>query len=101
MTEQLSDADRSVLSSELEQAIQSFLNDTVNIEFNTRDDGNEKVLEIITTSAPEIGVTEQPDGDTEDNDDEDQEGNDDDSSNNNGTDTSEFFDGGANGTFFE
>ena len=51
MTEELSDVDRSMLISELEQAIQSFLTDTVNVEFGTRDDGNEKVLTITTASA--------------------------------------------------
>ena len=104
MTEELSDVDRSVLTSELEQAIQSFLTDTVNVEFDTRDDGNEKVLTITTASALAETLEEQPEEDTEDNDNEDQEDNDDGnegSSNNNGTDNSEFFDGGANGTFVE
>lgn len=40
--------------------IQSFLTDTVNVEFDTREDGNEKVLTITTTSAPtETGITEE------------------------------------------
>lgn len=60
MTEELSDVDRSVLISELEEAIQSFLTDTVNVEFDTRDDGNERVLTITTTSAPtEPKITEE------------------------------------------
>jgi hypothetical protein len=42
LTEEVSDVDRSLLISELEQAIQSFLTDNVNVEFDTRDDGNEK-----------------------------------------------------------
>jgi hypothetical protein len=78
MTEELSDVDRSVLISELEQAIQSFLTDTANVEFDTRDDGNEKVLTITTTSALAETLEKQPEEDTEDNDNEDQDGNDDD-----------------------
>jgi hypothetical protein len=100
MTEELSDVDRSVLISELEQAIQSFLTDTVNVEFDTRDDGNESVLTITTARALAETPEEQP---GEDTDNEDQEGNDDDndsSSNNNRADNGTFFDG-ANGTFFE
>jgi hypothetical protein len=61
MTEEVSDVDRLLLISELEQAIQSFLTDNVIVEFDTRDDGNEKVLTITTTSAPtEAGITEEP-----------------------------------------
>ena len=100
MTEELSDVDRSVLISELEQAIQSFLTDTVNVEFDTRDDGNEWVLTITTARALAETPEEQP---GEDTDNEDQEGNDDDndsSSNNNRADNGTFFDG-ANVTFFE
>jgi hypothetical protein len=60
LIEEVSDVDRSLLLSELEQAIQSFLTDNVNVEFDTRDDGNEKVLAITTTSAPtETGITEE------------------------------------------
>jgi len=79
LTEEASGVNRSLLISDLEQAIQSFLTDTVNVEFDTREDGNEKVLTITTTSAPtETGITEeQPVEDTEDrgDDNEDQEGN--------------------------
>ena len=78
MTEELSDVDKLVLTSELEQVIQSFLTDTVNVEFDTRDDGNEKVLTVTTVSALAETPEEQPEEDTEDNDNEDQEGNDDD-----------------------
>jgi hypothetical protein len=60
LTEEVSGVDRSLLISDLEQAIQSFLTDTVNVEFDTREDGNEKVLTIITTNAPtETGITEE------------------------------------------
>ena len=60
LTEEVSDVDRSLLISDLEQAIQIFLTDNVNVEFDTRDDGNEKVLTITTTSAPtETGITEE------------------------------------------
>jgi UTP:GlnB (protein PII) uridylyltransferase len=60
LTEEVSGVDRSLLISDLERAIQSFLTDTVNVEFDTRDDGNEKVLTITTTSAPtEPGSTEE------------------------------------------
>jgi hypothetical protein len=80
LTEETSGVDRSLLISDLEQAIQSFLTDTVNVEFDTRDDGNEKELTITTTSAPtETGITEeQPvDEDTsDDNGDENGNGND-------------------------
>ena len=79
LTEEVSDVDRSLLISELEQAIQSFLTDTVNVEFDTRDDGNEKVLTITTTSAPtETGITEeQSEEDTgDDNDNDNGNGND-------------------------
>jgi biopolymer transport protein ExbD len=100
MTEELSDVDRSVLISELEQAIQSFLTDTVNVEFDTRDGGNERVITITTARALAETPEEQP---GEDTDNEDQEGNDDDndiSSNNNRADNGTFFDG-ANMTFLE
>ncbi|MFZ0742331.1 MAG: hypothetical protein WAM54_12125 [Nitrososphaeraceae archaeon] len=80
LTEEASGIDRSLLISDLEQAIQSFLTDTANVEFDTRDDGNEKVLTITTTSAPtETGITEeQPvDEDTsDDNGDDNGNGND-------------------------
>jgi hypothetical protein len=80
LTEEASGVDRSLLISDLEQAIQSFLTGTVNVEFDTRDDGNEKVLTITTTSAPtETGITEeQPvDEDTsDDNGDDNGNGND-------------------------
>jgi hypothetical protein len=69
LTEETSGVDRSLLISDLEQAIQSFLTDTVTLEFETRNDGDEKILTITTTSAPtETGITEeQPvDGDTSD-----------------------------------
>jgi hypothetical protein len=81
LTEEVSDVDRSLLISELEQAIQSFLTDNVNVEFDTRDDGNEKVLTITTTSAPtETGITEeQSEEDTGDD-----NGNDNDNDNDNG-----------------
>ena len=60
LTEEVSGIDRSLLISDLEQAIQSFLTDTVNVEFDTQEDGNEKVLTITTTSAPtETGITEE------------------------------------------
>jgi hypothetical protein len=60
LTEEVSGVDRSLLISDLEQAIQSFLTDTVNVEFDTREVGNEKVLTITTTSAPtETGITEE------------------------------------------
>ena len=60
LTEEVSDIDRSLLISDLEQAIQSFLTDKVNVEFDTREDGNEKILTITTTSAPtETGITEE------------------------------------------
>jgi hypothetical protein len=81
LTEEVSDVDRSLLISELEQAIQSFLTDNVNVEFDTREDGNEKVLTITTTSAPtETGITEeQSEEDTGDD-----NGNDNDNDNDNG-----------------
>jgi hypothetical protein len=60
LTEEASGVDRSLLISDLEQAIQSFLTDTVNVEFDDRDDGNEKILTITTTSAPtETEITEE------------------------------------------
>jgi hypothetical protein len=60
LTEEVSGVDRSLLISDLEQAIQSFLTDTVNVEFDTLEDGNEKVLTITTTSVPtETGITEE------------------------------------------
>ena len=60
LTEETSGVDRSLLISDLEQAIQSFLTDTVNVEFDTRNDGNEKELTITTTSPPSgTGVTEE------------------------------------------
>ena len=60
LTEEASGVDRSLLISDLEQAIQSFLTDTVNVEFDNRGDGNEKILTITTTSAPtETGITEE------------------------------------------
>jgi hypothetical protein len=62
LTEETSDVDRSLLISDLEQAIQSFLTETVNVEFDTRDDGNKKELTITTTS-PQTGIgntEEQP-----------------------------------------
>ncbi|MGA9298488.1 MAG: hypothetical protein WBV72_13865 [Nitrososphaeraceae archaeon] len=88
LTEEASGVDRSLLISDLEQAIQSFLTDTVNVEFDTRDDGNEKILMITTTSAPtETGITEeQPvDEDTgDDNGDDNGNGNGDDNGDDNG-----------------
>jgi hypothetical protein len=78
MTEEVSEVDRLLLISELEQAIQSFLTDNVIVEFDTRDDGNEKVLTITTTSAPtEAGITEeQTEEDTsDDNGDDNENGN--------------------------
>jgi hypothetical protein len=60
LTEEASGVDRSLLISDLEQVIQSFLTDTVNVEFDTREDGKEKVLTITTTSAStETGITEE------------------------------------------
>jgi hypothetical protein len=60
LTEEVSGVDRSLLISDLEQAIQSFLTDTVNVEFDTQEVGNEKVLTITTTSTPtETGITEE------------------------------------------
>ena len=60
LTEETSGVDRSLLISDLEQAIQSFLTDTVNVEFDTRNDGNEKELTITTTSPPSgTGATEE------------------------------------------
>jgi hypothetical protein len=80
LTEEASGVDGSLLISDLEQAIQSFLTDTVNVDFETRNGGDEKVLTITTTSAPtEAGITEeQPvDEDTSDeNGDENGNGND-------------------------
>jgi hypothetical protein len=69
LTEETSDVDRSLLISDLEQAIQSFLTETVNVELDTRDDGNEKELTITTTSAQTgTGITEeQPVDEDEDN----------------------------------
>lgn len=82
MTEEVSDVDRSLLISDLEQAIQSFLTDNVNVEFDTRDDGNEKVLTITTTSAPtETGITEEQS--EEDTGDDNGNGNDNDNGNGN------------------
>ena len=70
-----------MLISDLEQAIQSFLTDNVNVEFDTRDDGNEKVLTITTTNAPtETGITEEQSeedtGDDNGNDNDNGNGND-------------------------
>jgi hypothetical protein len=80
LTEETSGVDRSLLISDLEQAIQSFLTDTVTVEFETRNDGDEKILTIITTSAPtETGITEeQPVGEdtSDDNGDDNGNGND-------------------------
>lgn len=60
LTEEVSGVDRSLLILDIEQAIQSFLTDTINVEFDTQEDGNEKVLTITTTSAPtETGITEE------------------------------------------
>jgi hypothetical protein len=58
LTEETSDVDRSLLISDLEQAIQSFLTQTVNVEFDTRDDGNKKEL-TITTTGPQTGIGSQ------------------------------------------
>ena len=70
LTEETSGVDRSLLISDLEQAIQSFLTDTVNVEFDTRNDGNEKELTITMTS-PEsgTGVTEEQPVDKDNGDD--------------------------------
>jgi hypothetical protein len=70
LTEETSDVDRSLLISDLEQAIQSFLTQTVNVEFDTRDDGNKKEL-TITTTGPQrgIGITEEQPVDEDNGDD--------------------------------
>jgi hypothetical protein len=70
LTEETSDVDRSLLISDLEQAIQSFLTETVNVEFDTRDDGNKKEL-TITTTGPQtgIGITEEQPVDEDNGDD--------------------------------
>jgi hypothetical protein len=82
LTEEVSGVDRSLLISDLEQAIQSFLTDTVNVEFDTQEDGNEKVLTITTTSAPtETGITEEQQVEEDSSDD-----NGDDNGNGNGND---------------
>ena len=45
------------------------MTDTANVEFDTRDDENEKVLTITTTSAPtETGITEEQPVDEDTND---------------------------------
>jgi hypothetical protein len=81
LTEETSGVDRSLLISDLEQAIQSFLTDTVNVEFDTRNDGNEKELTITTTSPPSgTGVTEEQPVDEDNGDDN----GDDDNGNGNG-----------------
>lgn len=83
LTEETSGVDRSLLISDLEQAIQSFLTETVNVEFDTRDDGNEKELTITTTSAPtETGITEEQPVDQDTSDDN---GNDNGDDNGNGS----------------
>ena len=70
LTEETSGVDRSLLISDLEQAIQSFLTDTVNVEFDTRNDGNEKELTITTTSPPSgTGVIEDQPVDEDNGDD--------------------------------
>jgi hypothetical protein len=70
LTEETSDVDSSLLISDLEQAIQSFLTETVNVEFDTGDDGNEKELTITTTSAPTgTGITEEQPVDEDNGDD--------------------------------
>jgi hypothetical protein len=73
LTEQVSGVDRSLLISDLEQAIQSFLTDTINVEFDIREDGNEKVLTITTTSAP---TEDSSDDNGDDNSDDNGNGND-------------------------
>jgi hypothetical protein len=70
LTEETSGVDRSLVISDLEQAIQSFLTDTVNVEFDTRNDGNEKELTITTTSPPSgTGITEEQPMDEDNGDD--------------------------------
>ena len=66
-----------VIDSELEQVLQSILTetDTVNVEFVTENDGNQKVLTMTTTSTLTGLVEEQPGEEEEE-----------DSGNNNGDD---------------
>ena len=84
LTEETSGVDRSLLISDLEQAIQSFLTDTVNVEFDTRNDGNEKEITVTTTSGSSgTGVTEERPVD-DDNGDESGDDNGDDNGHGNG-----------------
>ena len=51
MLTQVSEVDRLLIISKLEQVIQSLVtNQSINVEFDVEDNGNEKVLTITTTS---------------------------------------------------
>jgi hypothetical protein len=78
LTQEVSEIDRLLIISELEQVIQSLLiDDTVNVEFEIEDNGNEKVITITTTStlpgterteeAAPIEETEEESGGSSDN----------------------------------
>jgi hypothetical protein len=51
LTQEVSEIDRLLIISELEQVLQSLVTDqSINVEFDIEDNGNEKVLTITTTS---------------------------------------------------
>jgi hypothetical protein len=51
LTQEISEVDRLLIISELEQVIQSLVTDqSINVEFDVEDNGNVKVLTITTTS---------------------------------------------------
>jgi hypothetical protein len=59
LTQEVSEVDRLLIISELEQVIQSLVTDqTINVEFDVEDNGNEKVITITTTSTL-TGITEE------------------------------------------
>jgi hypothetical protein len=61
LTQEVSEVDRLLIISELKHAIQSLVTDqSINVEFDVEDNGNEKVLTITTTSTlPETEMVEE------------------------------------------